>query len=178
MKKKENQIKKVCSFYVNDWHLTTMMLPYMNRRIRENVTIETMLQNGIEDKVSELIGKMNLSKDSSSKILGINWTSNTVLKYSEIKSMIEEAMREEEIDILVNGTTDYIEIINQSIKKVLEETKIKGKQINIINAYEVTQFENINEVLEKHNAILNTSGIQEISDVFEGYSKQEKTAQM
>lgn len=177
MKKKENQIKKVCSFYVNDWHLTTMMLPYMNRRVRENTTVITILQNGIEDKVLELIGKMNLSKDSTSKILEINWTSNPVLKYSDIRNKMETAMKQEEVDILISGTNEYIEMVNQSIEKMLEENNIKGKCINIINAYEVTQFQNINEVLQKHDAILNTSGIQEIADVFEGYSKQEKTAQ-
>ena len=28
-------IEKICSFYVSDWHLVTMLLPYVNKEINE-----------------------------------------------------------------------------------------------------------------------------------------------
>lgn len=175
MKKKENQsVEKVCSFYVNDWHLTTMMLPYMNRRIRENTKIITILQNGMNDKVKELIGKMNLSKESTSQLLNIDWTSNTIFKYTDMKELIEEPIKEENIDILVNGTLDYMDIVNKNIDKILAQGKVKATQITIINCYEVGQFEDINPLLQKHSKLLNTSGLRNIEEVFEGYEKQDK----
>lgn len=174
MKMKEIKVNKVCSFYVNEWHLTTMMLPYMNRRLEENTKVMTILENGIQDKVEELISKMNLSKESTNKVLNISWTSNKMFKYGEIKKWIEEQLEEDkDIDILVDGTTDYIDIVNRNIEKVINENKkkVKNKRITVINCYEVTQFNNINDVLEKHNSILNTSGIKQIEEVFEGYEK-------
>ena len=34
------KIKKICSFYVSDWHLVTMLLPYINRQIDEKAKID------------------------------------------------------------------------------------------------------------------------------------------
>ena len=30
-----NNVKKLCSFYVSDWHLVAMLLPYINQKINE-----------------------------------------------------------------------------------------------------------------------------------------------
>ena len=48
MKDKTKQVKKVCGFYVNDWHLTTMVLPYIRNEIQaknEIVTIKSIILN-------------------------------------------------------------------------------------------------------------------------------------
>ena len=29
----DNNLTKLCSFYVSDWHLVTMLLPYINQKI-------------------------------------------------------------------------------------------------------------------------------------------------
>jgi len=50
---------------------------------------------------------------------------------------------------------------------------IIGKEFNIINCYEVTQFnDNIKNVLDKHDLIINTAGIHPIEEVFAGYEKR------
>lgn len=178
MKMKENQTMKVCSFYVNDWHLTTMMLPYINRRIGEGANIFTMLENGIQSNVEGLVSKMNLSKESTNRILGISWTSNKMFKYSEIKKVIEAQLEtQDDIEIIINGRNEYIRIVNENIDKVVKENakKLKAKTITLINCYEITQFTNISEVLEQHCRILNTSGIKEIGEVFDGYESKKET---
>lgn len=174
---KENQKRKVCSFYVNDWHLTTMMLPYINKRIKEHATIITAMENGIQDKVSELLSNMNLAKQDSQNILEIGWTSNKLVKYTKMKKQIEEALEKTDtnLDILVSGKNEYLEMANQNIEKVLKENskKLENRTITIINCYEVTQFHNISDVLQKHDLILNTSGLKPIKEVFEGYDTRE-----
>ena len=30
----KNNIERLCSFYVSDWHLVTMLLPYINKQIK------------------------------------------------------------------------------------------------------------------------------------------------
>ena len=38
---KESNFIKLCSFYVSDWHLVTMLLPYINKKIKfEQSTID------------------------------------------------------------------------------------------------------------------------------------------
>ena len=46
MKKENKRIEKLCSFYVSQWHFTTMLLPYLNEQIKENVNIITILEKG------------------------------------------------------------------------------------------------------------------------------------
>lgn len=170
MKEKENQIIRVCSFYVNDWHLTTMILPHIKRTIEKETKVLTILENGIENKVEELLSKMNLNPITQNKILEINWTSNPACKYSYIKNQIELMIDNiEQINIIVNGTKEYIEIANENIEKVMKN--IKGKKVTIINCYEITKYKEINKILDKHDFVLNTSGIKEIEEVFPDYKK-------
>lgn len=175
MKNQENNINKICSFYVNKWHLATMTLPHINQTINKGTKIITLLQKGIENNIYELISKMNLKTETKDKILGINWTSNTILKYSNIEKDITKQLKtSNNIEIIINGNNEYIEIMNKNINKTLSknQNKIKNKQINIINCYEIAQFENISEILDQHDLILNTSGINEINQVFTGYEKE------
>lgn len=172
MKEKENQIIKVCSFYVNDWHLTTMILPHIKRTIEENTKVLTILENGIKNKVEELLSKMNLNPITQNKILEINWTSSPVCKYTEIKNQIESVTNDiEQINVIVNGKEEYIEIANENIEKVMKN--IKGKKVTIINCYEITKHKEIDKILDKHDFVLNTSGIKEIKEVFSDYKKTE-----
>ena len=70
MKNQEKNIKKICSFYVNQWHLATMTLPHINQTINKGTKIITLLQKGIENNIYELISKMNLKTEIKDKILG------------------------------------------------------------------------------------------------------------
>ena len=36
MENQKKNIFKLCSFYVSDWHIVTMLLPYINSQINEN----------------------------------------------------------------------------------------------------------------------------------------------
>ena len=31
------KVEKICSFYVSDWHLVTMLLPYINKKNRRKI---------------------------------------------------------------------------------------------------------------------------------------------
>lgn len=170
MNNNKNEIRKVCSFYVNEWHLTTMILPHINKTIEENTKVLTILQNGIKNNIEELLSKMNLNMETQNKILEINWTSKSICKYAEIKKQIEAIASDvQEIEIIVNGSGEYIEIANKNIEKVLKD--ITGKKITIIDCYEATQYKEINHILDKHDFVLNTAGIKEIEEVFVDYKR-------
>ena len=36
-----NKIEKLCCFYVSDFHLEMILLPYINKKIEENIIIKT-----------------------------------------------------------------------------------------------------------------------------------------
>ncbi len=172
----KNNIEKICSFYVSDWHLVTMLLPYINRQINEKANIITILENNIENNVKTLVSKLNLK--NKEEILNLDWTEKKLLKYSEIKNIMNK-LKSDNIKnvIFVNGNINYVDNINKNINKYLKilnnnlEKINKGINIKIINCFEVSEFNlNVHDILKKHDKILNTSGEREINDVFEDYA--------
>lgn len=173
MEKVNKKITKFCSFYVSDWHLVTMMLPYLNEEINKENKIVTLLETNIKEKVDTLVKKLNLK--NSEQILNINWNTVQSKKYAEIKNILNNESRENaNITIIVNGTKKFIDNLGKNIDRWLSQNK-KVRNVKIINCYEITEFNyNITEILDAHNKILNTSGEREIKDVFEGYEKGKK----
>ena len=51
--------------------------------------------------------------------------------------------------------------------------ELEGININIINCYEVSEFNNnINIILDKHDYIINTSGINPVGEIFKSREKK------
>ena len=168
----DNDVERLCSFYVSDWHLVTMLLPYINKEINEKANIITILENDIEENIKILTKKLNLKNEE--KIFNLNWKKTNGIKYTEIENKMKKLEKDEVLNVIfINGNKNYIDLTNKNIDKFLKENKEKYKKINIkiIDCYEVGEFNiNMREILDKHNKILNTSGEKEICDVFEGYA--------
>lgn len=174
MKKENKRVERLCSFYVSEWHLVTMLLPYINNKIEEDTKVVTILENNIEENIKTLIEKLNLKKKDD--ILKINWKNIKSKKYAEIEEILnKEISKTQNNIILINGCKDYIEKNNQNIEKWINKSEINN--IKIINLFEVTEFNhNITEILDAHDRILNTSGEKEIEEVFEGYTRGKSIA--
>lgn len=168
MKKENKQVEKLCSFYVSNWHLVTMILPYINNRIEQNAKIITILENDLEENIKTLVEKLNLS--NKDEILNIGWKNNNLKKYSSTEELLKNEIDEtKENLILINGSKNYIDKNNEIVKKVLKQ----NQKVKIINLFEVTEFNhNIVKILNSHDRVLNTSGEKEIFEVFEGYEKK------
>ena len=104
----------------------------------------------------------------------INWENNNY-KYSNVEKFLKNKLKNnKEITILISGTENYINAVNDNIEMFINKNikKFEGKYIKIINCYEVGEFNNnIKEILDLHDAIINTSGEHKIEEIFEGYSK-------
>lgn len=171
--KENNNITRVCSFYVNDWHLTTMLLPYINKTIDKQGKVITILENSLKSKIEELFSKMNLKIETQNKILEIDWNSNSNCKYEQIINQVKTIEKDiQEINIIVKGTNKYKIMANKNIQQILKE--ITGKKVNIIDCYDITKYKDINNILDKNDLTLNTSGIRKIIDVFPNYKKENK----
>lgn len=167
-------VEKICSFYVSDWHLVTMLLPYINKEINEKANIITILEKDIDKNVETLINKLNLK--NREKILNLNWKKTNGIKYSEVKKNINKEILEDKLNIIfINGKKSYMDIVNKNIDKLLSDNSKKYKEINIkiINCFEVGDFNmNILDILSEHSKILNTSGEKAINEVFDGYEEK------
>lgn len=171
MKIEENQVEKLCGFYVSDWHLVTMLLPYISSKIDEKAKIITILENNIEKNVKSLLEKLNLK--NKEEILNIRWTNINRKKHKDIESILNsEISQNTENIILINGCKNNIEKNNLIINGWLKKNSVKF--IKIIDFFDVTEFNNnIIGILNSHDKVLNTSGEKNIEDVFDGYKKPE-----
>lgn len=172
MSVQQNNITKFCSFYVSDWHMVTMLLPYINKKMNEQTKIVTILEKGIEQNIKTLVNKLNLK--NKEKILQLDWTSCNGKKYTTISKKIENVGKGD-ILIIVNGEKNFIDKVNVHIQTYLAKKKETIAEIKIVDCYDVIEFnDSIQEILEEHDKILNTSGEKEIEEVFEGFKRTSK----
>ena len=145
------EAQRYCSLYVNDMHLIVMLLPYIERELEKKEKIITILENDLENEIDTIVKKVNLGREKKNKIKRINWKKNLLSKeqIGEIKGET----------ILIKGSYEFIQSVNEVLKT--EDNRV-------IDCYDIDTFEqNSRTILEQHNAILNTSGIRKISDMFQ-----------
>lgn len=158
------KINKMCSFYVNDWHLTVMMLPYINGKLQENEKVTIISEENLLNNINTILERTNIKEEYKKQIQTIGWEKTS---QKEIKNKIQE--QENGNNIIIIGKEDYIENTNQII-----ETKVKTGEINVIDCYEVMEFNNnMENILKNHEKIINTSGERTVEESFEGFNKKE-----
>ena len=138
-----NKIEKLCCFYVSDFHLEMILLPYINKKIEENIIIKT--ERDLKDTVEILVSKMNLNQENKEKILSLGWNGKENKKI-EYKS-----------NVIIIGNKKYIEDINNQIR----QTNIKN--VNIIDCYNFEDIkEDMDNIMNSYSQNLNTTGIENI----------------
>ncbi len=154
MVNENKNITKVCSFYVSEWHLITMLLPHINKTINERNKVTTILEDDAQEKVEILLNKIKI--ENANNIININWRKKDV---SNIKIEELELEETEDIDneIIIAGSIEYINEANDLIEDYVKNNDFKGR-IKIINCYLAEENLNIKEILNDHRAVLNTAG--------------------
>ncbi len=151
-----NMNKKLCCFYVNDIHLITMLLPYINERMNEATKVITILEEDISKSAKRVIKGIQGKK--SDGLLNLDWRNKSLsyLMESDIKDKL----------ILISGTDEFIKEANKIITN-------KKEDCTILNCYEMMQGSaRLQEILDEHDKIVNTSGEKYKEEVFTGYTQK------
>lgn len=166
------KIKKVCGFNVSSIHFSMMILPYIKKELETQKEVITILEGNLEKNINQILSKLTITDEEKEKILNINWK-ETDIKESDVKKNIREKIEEnDDLDIIVYGSEQYINGVGEIINKVIEENLKKNKNIKVIDCYSIGDFnENMKKILDSHDIMFNTSGEHQIEDVFEGYKK-------
>ena len=139
-KKKNKKIFKTCSFYVSDFHLEMILIPYINKKLKNNEEIKIVTEKNLKETVKILISKMNLDQKTKEEILELGW--------DNINSDISN-----NTNIIIIGSKKYIEEKNC----LIENSNIEN--INVVNCYEFDEVKDeMNEIVEEHDNTLNTLG--------------------
>lgn len=167
----KQDIKKVCSFCVSDLHLITMLLPYLNSKMKEEEVI-TISEKDLSEQVKLVLSRLTLNDENKKELMKIDWNTKDMCNYERMKTDLSKFCKKTQLSIVVNGDKEYIERVNNNLNKLLEENSL-NTSIKIIDCYDITKLDDdIKDILKTHDIILNTSGEKEISEVFEGYEKR------
>ena len=157
-----DNIKKICNFYVSDWHLAVMLLPYINKEINKGTKITTVFQNNMKNNIETLVRKLNLKNEK--EILQIDWnTKNNSILERYVKENLSSG---EENLFIINGDKEYVEKSNEKVIEYIGKNKTKKNFIKIVDCYEVEQNkEKMYNIIKMHDCVLNTSGEHNIEKI-------------
>ena len=127
--------EKSCCFYVSEFHLEMILVPYINEKIEENITI--LSQRKLRETAEILISKINLKQENKEKILKLKWDGEEEIK--------------ENSNIIIIGSKEYIKSKNREISD-------KNPR-SIIDCYDFEEEkDNMNDIVNGYQKTLNTLG--------------------
>ena len=160
----QQNIKRLCNFYVSDLHLSVMLLPYISKQINEDVEITTIFEKLEKKEIETILDKLNVK--NKEKILNINWFNYNKDTNDKTINKIRENINEDKKNIIIiGGNNEYVEKNNDIVMKLLNQ-KNSLNNVKIINCYNIEESKiDINSILKEYDGILNTSGENEISAI-------------
>lgn len=139
--------QKFCNFYVSEYHLLTVLIPYINKKIKEQKEVVIYSQKDIFSDVKRYLKKVKIFESETEKILSICWR--------KFKNEIKEEDLIKDIAIVI-GNEEFIEQVNKSIDN-------QSEFCEILNCYNIESIKNIEEICKKYTGIINTTGKFEIN---------------
>ena len=71
---------RYCSFYVSDVHLITMLLPYINEKMKEGKEFITIFETDISESAKKVIKSVSLKRKEEQAFIDIGWKNKIDLK--------------------------------------------------------------------------------------------------
>jgi hypothetical protein len=131
----DKNIRKKCSFYVSDFHLEMIILPYITEKMEENKDIKIITQSNLEESMKTLLSKTNIKNKND--ILKIDWDN------SSIDEINDNAV------IIINGTEEFI-------KQKNEEIRDSNKKVEIVNCFKFEEIKDrIKEIADEYEEVIN-----------------------
>lgn len=167
---KENMLlKKICSVYANDLHFATLIFPFIHRELEKNTTIRTILEKDEQENIEKVLENVGLNSDVKEEIRKIDWKGTNINKIRENFKLLEKDVKDnKKIDIVVSGRNIFIQKVNKAIdlwvKNNIDLLENKDTELNIINCFSFEENKNIDNIMNTHEYILKTAGLEEIMD--------------
>ena len=130
------KIEKICSFYVSDYHLEMVLIPYINEKLSKNEEIEIISEKDLRETVNALVSKMNINECNKKKILELNWDKSKETELKENKAELKNDivyldLSKEFVDNHVGGEKEESTTIYSIVNTLTELTEVNGVKILI-----------------------------------------------
>lgn len=160
-------LRKTCSIYANDSHFATVLFPYVSKEIDSGTTVKTILERNEKENMEKVIANVGLNSEIKEKIKNIDWQQSDITKIRKTFKVLEEEVKtKNKIDLIILGSNIFIQKVNKAldlwVKNNMDELKKECVEINVINCFSFEENEQINKILNSHDYILKTSGIESL----------------
>ena len=144
---------KICGFNVNEFHLVTMIMPYIYEKINEEKKITTFWEKDLSNIYEKIVNINNLYWKSKKKLDEIDW------KKTETDKLAEKFDKESDI-VIVAGSKDFINRINSLVINF-------STKFTLVNCFEIDDFnDNLKNITKNYSKILCTNGIRETKELY------------
>ncbi len=161
-------LRKICSIYASDTHFATMIFPFVIRQIGEKAKIVTILEKDETEKIEKILENIGLKTAMKRKIKNIDWGKTNIKKIRKsFKKLEENIVKKVNTDVIVLGNKQFIKKVNDVIdlwfKNNIEEVEAAKIKMNIINCFSFYDNKEIYSILNSHDYILKTYGIEKLA---------------
>lgn len=147
-------MNNLCILYASKYHLSLIVLEYLKNKNTKKYTINTFLQNPIEDEINVLEQKYKLKYNAANAI-----------DFKATQTINKKQIQKNKNMIFINeGNLKYIKEVNNYIK---EKTKNeKYEDVIIINCFDFCkETKSVDKIVKEHDRILYTSGIKHLTNL-------------
>ena len=165
---KENMLlRKICSIHASDLHFATVIFPFIRKELEKGATIKTILENDVQENIEKILENIGLNSNMKEEIRKIDWKGTNINKIRENFKLLEKDIKKQKrITIIISGRNVFIEKVNQAIdlwvKNNIEELERTGTKLDIVNCYSFYENKNAEDIMDSHEYILRTIGLEEI----------------
>ena len=146
-----NLENKICSFHVNDYHLVTILMPYIYEATKEEKHIITFFENDLSSIYEKVLNTNKDFWDNKEQFNKVEWKN---LKEGEEYAKTKTA--ENGTIAIVSGSKEFVEKIN----KVLFDVHTN---FTLVNCFEVGVLNKDEDIkIEEYEKMLNTKGLVDI----------------
>lgn len=161
---REKQMIKACNFYVSQWHLFAALLPYVRDELKKNNQIIFISQDNLEKGLKQLVSKLNLKFENKNGLNDVMWLDEN------FSFELKEEKRP--LTIIIQGAMSFIKEINMYIEANFKNVY---REVTVINCFEIYDTNEIlYNILDEHDYVFNTAGMNKKSAIFHGYIEKSK----
>lgn len=160
-------LKKICSVYANELHFATLIFPFIHREIEKDATIRTILEENEQENIEKVLENTGLNSEIKEEIRKIDWKGTNINKIRENFKLLESDIKNKKsIDIVISGKNVFIQKVNKVIdlwvKNNIELLEENDAQLNIVNCFSFDENKKIEKIINTHEYILKTTGLEEL----------------
>lgn len=149
-----NLDNKICAFNVNEFHLMTILMPYIYEAVNEEKKVITFFEKDLQKIYEKVLNTNSLFWKNREKLDEIDWNK------LEIDRLAEKFNNTKDYDIvIIAGKEEFIKRLNRLILNF-------HTNFTIVNCFEIDDFDkDLENLLSEYGKVLNTKGVTEIKKI-------------